>query len=62
MRSSLDARRRTPHRAALAILVLALLAVLGGSSRALAATAPGLWPVCGAVTLGHARAALGDRR
>jgi len=55
MRSSLDARRRTPHRAALAILVLALLAVLGGSSRALAATAPSLRPVCGAVTLGHAR-------
>jgi len=55
MKTSLAARRRAPHRAALAILVLALLAVFGGSSHARAATAPSLRPVCGAVTLGHAR-------
>ncbi|HSS80938.1 MAG TPA: S53 family peptidase [Gaiellaceae bacterium] len=46
--------RRHLGRAVLALSLLALLAVFGGASRAQAA-APSIRPVCGAVSLGHAR-------
>jgi subtilase family serine protease len=46
--------RSLPSRAALLLVSFALLAVFGGSSRAHAA-APSIRPVCGAVSLGHAR-------
>jgi subtilase family serine protease len=46
--------RRRARRAALVLAVFGLLAVLGGTARAHAA-APAIRPVCGAVSLGHAR-------
>jgi subtilase family serine protease len=48
-------RRRRVGRAALVLLALASAAVLGGASRAHAAAGVSIRPVCGAVSLGHAR-------